>query len=223
VKKTILPSRLDNLISVLNPVDIFIDVGSDHGYASSYVLENQLAKRVIATDIHALPAQRTSNYLKQQGFSDYSQVLCVDGLSSIRVRKSDAVLIAGMGGYEIIHILTDALDGNSIELGATFLLQPQRSFRELRSFLADRGFEIRDERIARDKDKYYVGILAVYNGRAYQTDIISAVLGPVIISERPCYFELFMKDRLETLKKEVLGQPELCPVLEYVEKVIQSL
>jgi tRNA (adenine22-N1)-methyltransferase len=223
IKKTELPNRLDVLMNMLRPVDVFIDVGSDHGYASAYALENDLADRVIATDIHALPAERTAKYFEKQGLSDRTRVFCNDGLRSLQVHANDAVLIAGMGGYEIMHILEEALSEGAVEMGAEFLLQPQRSFRELREFMARKGIQIRDERIAEDKNKFYVGILAVYTGKVYQTDMISAVLGPVILEKRPLYFEPFIRDRWKTLKKEVLGQPELRPVLEYVEKVIQTL
>ena len=44
-----LSKRLSMILSMVEPCDVLCDVGSDHGYLALAVLQNRLAKDVIAT------------------------------------------------------------------------------------------------------------------------------------------------------------------------------
>lgn len=65
--------------------------------------------------------------------------------------KVEQVIIAGMGGQEIIKILssTEAKNYNN------FILQPQKNIVELRIFLGQNNFEISSDELVREGKQYY--------------------------------------------------------------------
>ena len=79
--------------------------------------------------------------------------LC-DGLSGIRPEKTDAVVIAGMGGETIAQILEAAPWVRTRKI--PLVLQPMSSIPELRQRLGEDGFHILEERLAREGDTLYV-------------------------------------------------------------------
>lgn len=195
-----------------------IDVGSDHGFIASYVLENDLTQFVIATDIHRAPAQRTKNLLEKQGFSDRSAVYCRDGFSGIDIQKGDRVVIAGIGGLEMIRVLSQALEHNEggMPTDVPFLLQPQRSSEELRIYLSKNGFAIRSEKICVDRGKVYVLIVADYTKQRYSLNLIQRIIGPYIMEHRPDGTELYLRQMLRSIEKQRRGRAELSQVMEYI-------
>lgn len=219
---TVIPKRVEPLIQDIGHTPKLIDVGSDHGYVSAYVLEHNIADFVIATDIHKAPAARTSTYLAERGLSDRSEVHCVDGLSDFLICAQDVVFIAGMGGMQILRIMDEALIEGRIEVGARFFIQPQRSFYELRQYMADKGFEIYTEKIALDSGRLYVGIVSIYTGKSYVLSLIETFIGPLLMASPPPLFEKYLFDMSKKLVKQVRSRPEFMPVLEYVDMYLEA-
>ena len=77
--------------------------------------------------------------------------LC-DGLSAIAPDEADTLVIAGMGGETIIHILESA----PWTRGCTLLLQPQTKIELLRAWLREHGYAADAERLVEDKGKLYL-------------------------------------------------------------------
>lgn len=223
-KHTRMSSRLMCIAEEIRDAERVIDVGSDHGFIASYVLENDLAIRVIATDIHRAPAQRTKNYLEKQGFSNRSEVYCRDGISGINIHEGDWVVIAGLGGMEMIRILSQALDENEGELpkDVPFLLQPQRSAEELRIYLSENGFMIRSEKICVDRGKVYVMIRAIYTQHRYSLDLISSIIGPYIMEHRPEGTKQYLRHLFHSIEKQRRGRPELSQVTEFIRDQLEE-
>jgi tRNA (adenine22-N1)-methyltransferase len=219
-KFTILSDRLRCLLNEISYTDRLIDVGSDHGYSAAFVLENKKAGYVIATDIHMSPARRTKEYLAAQGLSEMSEVHCTDGLTNITLKGGDTVLIAGMGGLEIIRILKGALDlhNGSFPDGIRFILQPQRSFEELREFLSQNGFPVEKEIICVDRNRLYVGIIAMYNGQSYLLSLCEQVIGQDLIRSRPDGYITYLIQKKSSLIKQSAGREDLTEVIRFIDQ-----
>ena len=82
-----------------------IDVGSDHGYLAVRCLEEGLAESAVCTEIHKGPAQRSQDALVEAGFGDSSEVYITDGLKGVPLMAGDTVVIAGMGGLNIVDVI----------------------------------------------------------------------------------------------------------------------
>ena len=105
-----LSERLSTVASLIPSCEIVVDVGSDHGKLSAWCLQSWRCKRIVATDIHKLPAERTREKLFVEGLSEQSEVRVADGLSGVELQSDMTVVIAGMGGLEICKILREAMD-----------------------------------------------------------------------------------------------------------------
>ena len=213
-----LSPRLSTITDMIPVSDTIVDVGSDHGKLSEFCLASNRCRFVIATDIHALPAERTRERLLD--YKDRCEVKVTDGLSGVELKEDMTAVIAGMGGLEICKILSNAGE-SKIPSGMKFVLQPQRSFYEVRSFLCENGFAILDEKIAMEKGHFfYIVILAEYTGKEYTLTDEEKFLGPVILRNRPEYYSEYIAHEKMLFTKKALGDPLSAEILKNWEKYL---
>lgn len=159
-----------------------IDVGSDHGLLAVSCLENGIASGVICTEIHQGPADHSKEALKEAGFEDRSEVMVTDGLNGISLRKGDIVVIAGMGGLNIIDIVSRCIETESPELlkQLRFVIQPQKSVNLVREFFAQKGFLFEDESVCTDRDFFYNIMRLGFSGNPYVLGAFKACYGVLL-------------------------------------------
>ncbi|MCR4689179.1 MAG: class I SAM-dependent methyltransferase [Saccharofermentans sp.] len=183
---TDLPVRLDTIFHEvcnargdLGPGRV-LDVGSDHGLLSLKCLEEDMATNVICTDIRPDPASKSKLLLEQSGYKTRSEVKVTDGLNGVSVRAGDVIVIAGMGGLNIIDILTRAMGGlaEDIKSNIELILQPQKSTDLVRRYLADNGFEFLDETVCKDRDIFYNVLRLRFTGQSYSLELRQVYYGP---------------------------------------------
>ena len=144
--------RITEIVSNIKPCDRFIDVGCDHGYVAKRVVEKKLAKTVIVSDISPKCLQKAEELLFEEIDEGVVKPIVTDGLKGIR--GIDQALIAGMGGEEIIKILSEAE-----ELPDILVLQPMKNVDKVRKYLCSHGYRIEKDYVFFDK-KYYDLIVA---------------------------------------------------------------
>ena len=98
--------RLDEITSHLSGEDLVADVGCDHGYISEKLLKSGGAKKVVMTDISAKCLLKAQTLLSAEISQGKATAVVCDGLKGVDLPIT-AVVIAGMGGEEIIKILTE--------------------------------------------------------------------------------------------------------------------
>lgn len=126
--------RLKAICGHLRPSRVFADVGCDHGYCTKYALDNGLCERAYMTDVSRASLKKAETLLAEEITAGKCVSVCCDGLDGVP-EQCDCVLIAGMGGEEIMHVLRG-------ELPARFVLQPMKNAEKLRRFLVERGAKI---------------------------------------------------------------------------------
>lgn len=223
IKPTQLSLRLMEIVSAVPPCERVLDIGSDHGHVPSWLLENHIAKRAVATDIHADPAETTRRYLRRQGVMQNAEVFHTDGLHGIRMQKGDVVILSGLGGLEMIRIISESLadHAGAFPRGTLFVLQPQRSVEDLRSYLSGNGFSIEGERICIDREKFYVILLTAWTGQpAYELSLTELALGPYLLKNRPGNFGKYLHHQRNVLKKHMRARPELESVLSDIDSIL---
>lgn len=163
-----------------------IDVGSDHGYLALKCLEEGIAKSVVCTEIHEGPAIKSASVLNEAGFGNRFEVHVTDGLKGIPLSAGDIVVIAGMGGLNIIDIIGRALKDNaaSVMEKVVFVLQPQKSNETVRKYLCDNGFVFEDECVCYDRDIFYNCMRVVYKGIYRELSDFEACYGPLLIQKK---------------------------------------
>lgn len=130
------------------------DVGCDHGKVSVECLLRGKVERVIACDVSPKSLQKAVDLAKLLQV-DGIEFRVGDGLQVINDSEADCVVIAGMGGMEIISILSHAPQGIK-----RLVLSPHRNVIELRRFLSERSIYIAKDFIIKDGAKFYDVIVA---------------------------------------------------------------
>ena len=125
--------RLKEICAHIPKSEVFADVGCDHGYCARYALDNGLCKRAYITDISEKCLEKAKSLLKGEIEAGVCIPLVGDGLSVLP--EPATVLIAGMGGEEIVKIL-------SVKMPPVFLLQPMKNTEKVRRFLLEKGCRI---------------------------------------------------------------------------------
>ena len=152
---TKLTRRLAAIAELIEPCAVFADVGCDHGYMSLYVLEHWKANRVLCIDISLKCLEKTVRLLKRNQVDDQAIFYNCDGLKSVR-QKPDEVLIAGMGGTEIINILYEYSKTRDLDSIETLIIQPMRDTYAVRKWLNSNGFFIVVDHVIKDGKIYHL-------------------------------------------------------------------
>ena len=139
--------RILEICSNIPKVQTLADIGCDHGYCTKYAFDHDLCERAIVTDISAGSLAKARRLLQAQIQAGVCESAVTDGMDG--VGEVDFVLIAGMGGEEIIAILSRR------ELPRRFLLQPMRNSDKVRSFLIGRGARLERDYTFRDGAYFY--------------------------------------------------------------------
>jgi tRNA (adenine22-N1)-methyltransferase len=225
VKPTVLSVRLREIVSLIPESARVIDVGTDHGQVPAYLLENRLTQKVLATDIHDGPADTARKYLRRQGVMKDADVMKTDGLHGVVLNRDDTVVLSGLGGLEMIRILTESMCEHKEEfpVGVHILMQPQRSAEELRIFLQVNGFLLVKEQICIDREKLYVILLARYTGGKQSLfSLAENILGPRILADRPDHYRTYLLHQRNVLRKHMRARPELHDVIAYIENLLKE-
>lgn len=147
-----LTPRLRRLCGELAPCAVLADVGCDHGYCTLYALEAGLCGRAYISDVSAGSLSKAEKLLSRYIGEGRVRSFCCDGLALVP-RDADQVLIAGMGGEEILSILRAGF------LPSRLVLQPMKNAPDVRSFLLECGYGIARDYTFRD-GKFYDVICA---------------------------------------------------------------
>ena len=123
--------------------------------------------------------------LVEAGFGDISGVYITDGLKGVPLIAGDTIVIAGMGGLNIVDIITRALKDNGYHVfeNVTFVLQPQKSNDIVRKYLSKAGFVFVDEAVCYDRDIFYNCMRVVFKGISTTITDEEACYGPVLLKK----------------------------------------
>ena len=179
------------------------DVGTDHAYLPVWLLRNQCISFAIASDLREGPLQRGMETARQWEIpSEKIAFRCSAGLDSIKESEVDTIVIAGMGGETIAHILDEAAWSHTPHL--YFLLQPMSSIPELRFYLQENDFQIEKETVVFEQGKYYT-ILAVRPGKMTPLTLAETWAGRQNEGEKMQHRTAYLEDLIRRREKALAG------------------
>lgn len=217
-----LSPRLQAIADFVPKNSIVADIGTDHGYIPRYLIEENISKVVIATDVSQGSLDKTIKYINESIFDNVITARLGDGLDVIKPFEVDTVVIAGMGGLLIRDILNrDRKVTNSIN---NFILQPMVASKELREYLLKNGYTIVDEELVNEEDKYYEIIFAKAGKELIEKEIYFEISKRLIEKKHPLLKEL-INTRIESTKNILreLSDKETIKSKERIEKLKKNL
>jgi len=195
-----LSKRLNWIIGKLDKVEIIMDVGTDHGYIPIYLVKNNIAKKVIASDINKEPLKKAKINASLDGVLDKVDLRLGGGLSPLKNEEAEAVIIAGMGGNLIRDILENDL--NKVKNLDYLILQPAQNPEVLREYLYNNNYEILEEDICLDDNKYYEIFKVKYKTGDYiSLEDIFYEISPTMLSKKLPLLKSYIESKIEKNKK----------------------
>lgn len=142
--------RIDTLCSLLAPAETFADVGCDHGYCTEYMLKNGLCHHAIFSDVSKGSLAKAQKLLAPFVAAGKATAVLGDGFYGVD-KETGEVLIAGMGGSEMVSILSDQKHGF---MPKRFVFQPMHDAEKLRRYILENGGYIERDFTFED-EKFY--------------------------------------------------------------------
>ena len=165
-----LSKRLNGIVSFIEKKDKVADIGTDHGFVPTFLVNNNISDYVVSSDISENSLLKSIELTKEYSNEDKIINRVGPGLEVLSVGEVDTAIIAGMGGLLISDIIKD-----SFEISKNLkklILQPMQAQSELRKFLYKNGFKITDEMIVFEEKKYFEIIETHYVGQCSISDEI---------------------------------------------------
>lgn len=184
------------------------DIGSDHAYLPTYLVQKNEVEFAVAGEVVKGPFEIAKNHVAQANLKENIQVRLANGLAAIeKVDKIDTIVIAGMGGILISEIL-EAGKGklNSVK---RLILQANNHEDTLRQWLTEHQFVIKAEQILLEAGKFYEIIVA--EPTTNEHPVLSAndlLFGPFLSKEKSIIFQQKWQKELNTLNKIIDRLPD---------------
>ena len=112
-------------------------------------------------DIGTGPLERAKEHIVMYGMEQYIETRLSDGVAALAPKEVDSIVIAGMGGGLVIHILEagEAVCRAAKEL----ILQPQSELEKVRDYLNRAGYVTTAEDMVFEDGKYYPMMRVCYD------------------------------------------------------------
>lgn len=203
-----LSKRLEMIASLVPKGSKIADIGTDHGYIPIYLIQEKIAVHGIAMDVRKGPLERAEAHIREAGLCGSIEVRLSNGLSKLLENEADCVIIAGMGGELMIHILEE---GKRLWDTIPFwVLSPHSEPHKVRRFLDIHEFFIEKEIMLKEDGKYYPAFL-VSKGTGkrmnYEKEIFYRY-GKLLLEVKECVLMEYLKAEEKQLEEilKVLSQ-----------------
>ncbi|MCT1182368.1 tRNA (adenine-N(1))-methyltransferase [Lactococcus lactis] len=210
------------------------DIGSDHAYLPTYLMQKAVINFAVAGEVVKGPFEIAKNHVSEAYLSDRIQVRLANGLGAIEnTDKIDTIVIAGMGGILISEILEAGKE--KLSHVKRLILQPNNHEESLRQWLVNHQFVIKNEEILLEAGKFYEIIVAeplsklmtepsakpsvslsadsMASASRIELSLNDLTFGPFLSKEKSIIFQQKWQKELNTLNKIIARLPE-----EQVEK-----
>lgn len=191
-----LSNRLKKIAELVDFGATVIDVGTDHGYVPNFLCEKKISRDIIATDISKNSLEKSIELTRERDNEKYIRNILANGIVK---ENRDNIIIAGLGGIQIAEIIL-----NSIEIARSakkLILQPMQKTNILRRELNNMSFEIIDEEIIFEDDRYFEIILARYSGEIKKLEEVDFYFSKSLIEKKDIVYLDFLRERQRELEK----------------------
>lgn len=185
------------------------DIGSDHAYLPTYLMQELVIDFAVAGEVVKGPFEIAKNHVAEADLSDRIVVRLANGLGAIEnTDKIDTIVIAGMGGILISEILEAGKE--KLSPVKRLILQPNNHEESLRQWLVNHQFVIKKEEILLEAGKFYEIIVAepVSKLMTEKLSVNDLTFGPFLSKEKSTVFQQKWQKELNTLNKIIARLPE---------------
>ena len=151
---------MEAALDLLGEQDVLADIGCDHGFFFAAALKRGLCRSVIASDISAPSLEKARRLAEKEELTGRIEFRCCDGFVGFTPGEATGAALLGIGGELIVSILKRGKD--AAQSFGRIVMQPMRGEAELRQYLYENGYAVRDEAVVFDAGRYYQLIAVNY-------------------------------------------------------------
>ena len=200
----------------------FADIGTDHAYLPLFLLESGKIKFAYCCDINEGPLDSARKNAEDRERLSETEFILTDGATVLSGKGITDYAICGMGGELIADIIDRAphLKDPSVNL----ILQPMTKQEKLREYLALAGYKIIHESYSLDAGKYYVCLLANFDGKSREISPLEALAGSTESTYSGTeYRRKYLDNKLRSLVRASKGKKDAGIDCTDDEELISSL
>lgn len=190
----IISRRLKLISDLVKDVDSVVDVGTDHGYVVIDLLKGGRVKKAIASDINKGPVERARKNVADHNLSHKIECRLGGGLTTVKPGEVEAAVIAGMGGNLIRDIL---LESEEVFKKLDYVIvQPVQNPEVLREYVYKLGWNLEDEWIIFDEDKYYEIFKVSYGNKPKTVEPIYNEISEVLLNKKDEVYKEYLNHKV---------------------------
>lgn len=148
-----LSNRLEMVVSFVLPGKSAADVGTDHGHVPVELVRRGIVERAYAMDVRKGPLSKAEENIAAAGMKEKIETRLSDGVNKLNAGEADSVIIAGMGGELVIHIMEEGC--HVWDTVKQWVLSPHSEIAKVREWLEGHGFAIVKEDMVFEEGKFY--------------------------------------------------------------------
>ncbi len=185
------------LQTIYNMVDesAVADIGSDHGKLIIELARNGIATEAFAVENKKGPYEKLCSEIEKAGLMDKIVPLYSDGLTDLPSYVG-TLIIAGMGGDNIIKILEDHPE--KVHHVQHIIVDAHTKTREVRKYICEHGFIIDQEKMVEEDGKYYE-IIKFIRAQSIYYDEDDYEYGPILRKEKGLLFIQKYEERINEI------------------------
>ena len=226
-----LSRRMEAVASMVTAGYTLCDVGTDHGYVPIALVQGNIIPKAIAVDINKGPLERANEHIRANGLTEQITTRLSNGLEAIHDGEVDSIVIAGMGGELVIHILTA---GETVCRSAKeLILQPQSEVSKVREYVRNTGYKIVDEDMIFEDVKYYPMFRCVpcadnsaWDNMDETTVTVCDLYGPVLIKNgNPVLRKFLVREhhKLAAIMQQLRTQEMSDSIMDRIEQINEMM
>ena len=202
------------------------DIGTDHSYLPAYLVDEEIIPHAIAMDIGDGPLSQAKETITALGLNDKIDLRLSDGLDALVPGEVQTVVIAGMGGQTIMQIMERGAE--KLKYIQELILSPQSEITAVRAYLREHQWQIWNEDLICEDEKYYV-VMKAYRNAFIMSSKVEDYIGPVLLKRRHPLLGQWMerekKIQLEIMESlnDAADSPENEKRIREVENKLQML
>ena len=191
----ILSKRLETIIYLVDQGENVADIGSDHGFIVIELINRNIAASCLAVENKIGPY---NNLVKNTSLIKNIKTSLSDGLKEVD-KQFSTVIIAGMGFNTIKEIINDSIE--KLDFIDTFIIDSHTLTYELRKFMSEIGYFIKDEQCLIE-NKIFYEIIKFQKGHKVYSEV-ELKYGPILLNNRSEDFMTHYSNQIEKLKSLV--------------------
>lgn len=225
-------SKRLKLVASMVSHETIADIGTDHGYVPIYLYLQGKIRKAYACDVREGPLEKCRANILLYGAAEFIETRLGSGLLPLQPKEAETAIMAGMGGMLIVHILQDS--PAVVDSLRELVLSPQRDFAEVRRYLHQIGFAIKEEYLLKEDNKPYVVMRCEKEAERYDRRIDylygkkllekkDPLLKELLLHEEEKYSRLFENLKQNLTENAQKRLPEVEEKLALMREALQCL